>query len=224
MKSFGVLFRVVFISCPVWSFPTQRQHTSGGSSSTWTDPSIWDNVFSSSVCSQLHTLALEHNERYRDGTIFRLQDPHTPLEWALHSFLEKCYGTDSHSYDDDDYYVEYWTRAEYMNLEAHCDVDEKRLDAFSTSVSLCCDDDNMEMMESPAIIRCPTWAHVLYLQMDANERVGPTCVFPHQVGGWTTEARNSVRKKQTNWFVVQRKKWQSSKYCWIDFPTRPTGN
>lgn len=103
----------------------------------------------------------------------------TPLEQALGSCAQAMYTTTTTLDDesnsnvktlptvdvknDNQWVVEYWSRQEFMNMEAHSDIDERLL----------LDEDSLV---------CPHYGHVLYLDMDPSVR-GPTCVFS-QLGGW----------------------------------------
>ncbi|CAB9498642.1 expressed unknown protein [Seminavis robusta] len=91
----------------------------------------------------------------------------TPLEQALCSILTELMPLLSLQQKDQqqhpDWVVEYWSRDEYINLDAHSDIDE-------------------QLLLREGSIRCPTWAHVLYLDVVPDLR-GPTCVFS-QMGGW----------------------------------------
>jgi hypothetical protein len=125
------------------------------------DVSVYDGVFSPSVCEELHNLALDHNLRGDDGSSIFTRPPHnkkplTPLEHAIDSALVEL--------DDTSKLVEYWSRDEYMNIDAHADIDEVQLEEERT-------------------LRCPKVAHVLYLQVQTGLR-GPTCVFPDKKKGW----------------------------------------
>ena len=74
---------------------------------------VRDGVFSASACSALHdeasTLGRSKHHLHRGA-------PRSVLEQALDSFLDEV--------DDPDRYVEYWTRQQWVHLEAHADVDE----------------------------------------------------------------------------------------------------
>ncbi len=122
---------------------------------------VYENTFSSSACEMLHYLTVEHNERTNDGSSFFTRPPHndrplTPLEHAMDSALIEI--------GDETKRVEYWSRDEYMNIDAHADIDEA-------------------MLEDDAVIRCPLVGHVLYLQVKEGLH-GPTCVFPGERTGW----------------------------------------
>jgi hypothetical protein len=80
------------------------------------------------------------------------------LESALDSVLTELGDTTTRV-------VEYWSRADYMNIDTHSDIDE-------------------EVLEDDSMIRCPQTAHILYLAVSPLIR-GPTCIFPNQRGGWT---------------------------------------
>lgn len=121
----------------------------------------------------LHDLAVEHYERTNDGSSFFTRPPHndkplTPIEHAIDSALIELGDTTKR--------VEYWSRDEYMNIDAHADIDEA-------------------MLEDEGEIRCPLVGHVLYLQVKPGLH-GPTCVFPKEQKGWgLTEDSGDGRKK-----------------------------
>lgn len=128
---------------------------------------IFGRVFGSDVCRDLHELALDHAERggldgssifYRDHSNSSL--PMTPLETALDSILREI--------GDNNPIVEYWSRQEYLNLDAHADIDEEEL-------------------EDDGVLRYPTWGHVLYLHME-RDHPAPTAVFPSRLGGWSQDS------------------------------------
>jgi hypothetical protein len=73
--------------------------------------------------------------------------------------------------------VEYWSRSDYLNIEAHADIDES-------------------MLELDGVVRCPLMGHVLYLQIKKG-LLGPTCVFPNETRGWNLE-----KKKETPCIIV----------------------
>jgi hypothetical protein len=119
---------------------------------------IFDSVFTRDTCETLHDLALEHSERGKDGSsVFYRGDAAdlTPLEYALDSCLTQLGDTND--------ICEYWSRNEYIHMDAHADIDEQQL-------------------EDEEQIRCPEFGHVLYLDLAPNIR-GPTCVFS-EYGGW----------------------------------------
>ena len=136
---------------------------------------IYDNVFDSDTCEELHYLALEHSERCKRGSIFDRSSSDdennikTPLEQALNSYLSAI--------GDDQPIVEYWTRNEFLNMEAHADLDEDVLEATGHC------------------IRCPTYGHVLYLGIQSHLR-GPTCVFANKLGGWTSSNNDKESGKE----------------------------
>jgi hypothetical protein len=134
------------------------------------DVSVYDGVFSPSVCEELHNLAADHNLRGDDGSSIFTRPPNnerplTPLEHAIDSALVEL--------DDASKLVEYWSRDEYMNIDAHTDVDEVQLEKEGT-------------------LRCPKVAHVLYLQVQTGLR-GPTCVFPDKRKGWKIDIYDGDR-------------------------------
>ena len=141
----------------------RRPRPSLGSSLVQVD----DNVFSPEACVELHLLAQEHTSRSRDGSSIFFRDDTselTPIEHALNSYLTAV--GDPHEI------VEYWSRDEYLNIDAHTDVDELEL-------------------EEDRRIRCPEFGHVLYLIVDPEVRA-PTCVFPTKLGGWTEGAKTEL--------------------------------
>jgi hypothetical protein len=122
------------------------------------DVYVYDGVFPPSACEELYYLA---SLRGDDGSSIFTRPPHnekplTPLEHAIDSALVEL--------DDTSKLVEYWSRDEYMNIDAHVDIDEMQLEEERT-------------------LRCPKVAHVLYLQVQTGLR-GPTCVFPDKKKGW----------------------------------------
>ena len=127
---------------------------------------VFDSVFTPDTCQELHHLALEHAERGKDGSsVFYRGDAAdlTPLEYALDSCLAQLHDTND--------IVEYWSRNEYIHMDAHADIDEQEL-------------------EDEEQIQCPEFAHVLYLEIQPNIR-GPTCVFS-QHGGWGNDTTTTI--------------------------------
>jgi hypothetical protein len=126
---------------------------------------VYDNVFDTDVCWDLHDLAVEHTVRaaacdgssvfYRDGSHML-----TPLEQALDSCLTAMGDTDK------DTVVEYWSRQDYINIDVHADIAE------------------VDLIESQRI-RCPDLGHVLYLVVNESNPNCPTVVFD-QPNGWLT--------------------------------------
>jgi hypothetical protein len=156
---------------PVWK---QRQSQSFGSkgllrsasvsdsdNSEHVNVQVFDSAFSPVVCEVLHALAVEHSFRADSDTCVFVRPPFntkplTPLEHAMDSALTAL--------NDTSRTVEYWNREEYMNIEAHADIDENSL-------------------EDEGVLRCPKAAHILYLKIKPGLR-GPTCVFPEKQVGW----------------------------------------
>ena len=150
-----------------------------------------DNVFSPQVCQQLNELASEHSYRSSDGSSYFLRGNNnnqemrqtqalTPLECALESVLQLL--------GDDNEIVEYWSRIEYINMDAHVDIDEEALvlekdnkergATKKETKSVDNDDKHNNATPTPLLgARCPEWGHVLYLQVQEG-LLGPTCVFP----------------------------------------------
>lgn len=116
---------------------------------------VFDNVFDEKTCHELlHHLAIDHGDRCVSSVIHRDSgDIHTPLEVALDHLLTTL--------GDSCPIVEYWSRQEYMNIDAHCDIDERQLEREGT-------------------LRHPSYSHVLYLKINTK---GPTCIFNRR-GGW----------------------------------------
>jgi hypothetical protein len=132
--------------------------TSSKNDSFLSSVSVFDSVFSQDVCIELDILAAEHAERGNDGSsIFHRRGSAllTPLERALDSYLQHV--------EDPNAIVEYWSRQEFLNMDAHSDIDERAL-------------------QNDGVLLCPEWGHVLYLNVDDTLR-GPTCVFS-KFGGW----------------------------------------
>ena len=135
------------------------------SSSNNLDVQVYDNVFSSEACDVINELAIDHSFRATnsDGSSIFNRPPEdgvklTPLELAIDSALTAL--------NDTSRVVEYWSREEYLNIDAHADIDEGAL-------------------EDEGQIRCPKAGHVLYLQVDEGVR-GPTFVFD-KMKGWSSE-------------------------------------
>ena len=125
---------------------------------------VFDGVFSPGAAAQLRDLARQHRARATasDGSsVFHRPPPPgvtlTALEAALDSALTAL--------GDGGTVVEYWSRDDYINIDAHCDVDEGLL------------------LDEGDTIRCPEWAHVAYLGVGDGVRA-PTVVFPDKRGGW----------------------------------------
>ena len=163
-----ILFLITWLSSVV-GFSTHNTHTAKVSpllhqlsASTRTENvEIIENAFSSTACELLHYLTIEHNERTNDGSSVFLRPPHnerplTPIEHAIDSALTEMGETTK--------LCEYWSREEYMNIDAHADIDEA-------------------MLEDEGRVRCPEMGHILYLQVKKDLR-GPTCVFPNEKNGW----------------------------------------
>ena len=103
--------------------------------------SVYDNVIAPSTCKTLHTLTQQHTRRSHDGSSIFYRGPKaklTPIENALDSILRQL--------NDTSPMVEYWSRSQYINLDAHADIDENTL-------------------KDEGVLRCPRHAHVLYLQI-----------------------------------------------------------
>ena len=153
--------------------------TTATSSSISDTVQIHDRVFSADACVALHHLALDHAARNsQDGwsVFFRDTPPstRTPIEHALQSYLDAVG-------DPHDIIVEYWSRQQHVHMDVHADVDEQEL-------------------HEEERLRYPECGHVLYLSVGSTATAtttsdnlrGPTCVFPHQLGGWTTHTNSNT--------------------------------
>lgn len=151
---------------------------------------VFDGVFPRDTCQELHYLALDHSARNGGkSSIFYCNENHhlSPLEHAIASCVRQLYCQDDTqptkkgdenetlltSTDRDMMIVEYWSREDYINMDAHSDIDEL-------------------LLGDEGILRFPDFGHVLYLEIDPKIR-GPTVVFS-QYGGWT--ATNDNEGKQ----------------------------
>lgn len=166
LGSFGSLKRSDFSHSRIW----RRCTKTAGMTAPFTDSiQVFDNVFSPDVCEELHYLALDHADRcgVRSSIFYWSQNADsdgllTPLEQAIKSCLQQLPlpGKNDRTKPA---IVEYWSRDEYLNMDAHSDIDERELLNEGT-------------------LRCPHFGHVLYMQVAPSVR-GPTCVFS-QYGGW----------------------------------------
>ena len=132
---------------------------------------VYDNILSSDSCDLMHELAIDHSYRATnsDGSsIFRLDNPITPLEHCLCSILSEIESPKNDKNSSNDCYVEYWSRQEYLNLDTHADIDE-------------------EDFVEQSLLRCPNFAHVLYLQV-CQDVSCPTIVFPTKLMGWNSDS------------------------------------
>lgn len=129
------------------------------------------------TCKHLHKLTLQHMKRTRDGSsIFyrgnsKRKQRLTPLETCIDQMLT--------SLDDSSPIVEYWSRSNYINMDAHADIDE-------------------DVLKDEGVLRCPSNGHVLYMQIasgnlndddnniDNSKQVMacPTVVFPTRKIAW----------------------------------------
>lgn len=111
---------------------------------------VWDDVFSLANCDVIDAQAREGGLGH---TVFhrRSSAPRTAVEQAIESVLQ--------SLEDMSPLVEYWWRDEWMSLESHRDIDERR---------------GQQQPEVPLLV--PKNAHVLYLQVGEGVR-GPTIVL-----------------------------------------------
>ena len=128
--------------------------------SSQTDIQVYDNVVSPLACRIMHCLAVEQSFQSDGETcVFQRNEASTPLECCIDRILAAL--------GDHSQTVEYWSRDEYMNIDAHVDIDENRF---------------LEGEERKNIY-CPSTSHVLYLDIEPELR-GPTCVFPGKQKGW----------------------------------------
>jgi hypothetical protein len=137
---------------------------------------VYDNTFSSVPCQVIHALATQHAFavngettffRRHGGAVLHQKEQHgssssmlSPLEHVIDSVLT--------AFNDTTPLVEYWYRDEYMNMYAHVDIDEQRLEQYGQ-------------------LAVPLHSHVLYLDVNNNNmpyNAGPTCIFPSQHVGW----------------------------------------
>ena len=115
---------------------------------------VWDNVFDA---SSLHTVDEAAKKGGLSHTLYDRQHvkrPRNAIESAIESVLTQLH--------DPSRFVEYWWRDEWINLEAHADVDEA-------------------LAKAGGGLRYPVSGHVLYLSVGASVR-GPTVLFlnPYQ--------------------------------------------
>merc|ERR1712232_1392637 len=125
-----------------------------------TEPSVFDNVLSPSVCHYLHTASslgvfgIDDPDSDANSLLNRSAGTNTWLEVTLNSVLNELGDTSP--------YVEYWMRGTWEDIEAHQDLDE-------------------ELYEQEGQRRYPRNSHVLYLKVDHDVR-GPTCVWKREAG------------------------------------------
>jgi hypothetical protein len=162
---------------------------------------VWDNVLSPEQCQALNDFSYDHNERADDNdhifaypgttasssvssTEAAVASALTPLEYALSSIVEQLLllhpQTTTTNNTTAPIVVEYWCRQDYLDLEVHSDIDERLLEDASKRQ-----------------LRYPQFGHVLYLQKDDEEPVGPTCVFAEQLGGWSQNNANDEDSSAT---------------------------
>ena len=138
---------------------------------------VYNNVIDDDTCKHLHKLTLQHMKRTRDGSsIFyrgnsKRKQRLTPIETCIDQILVEL--------DDSSPIVEYWSRSNYINMDAHADIDE-------------------DLLKDEGILRCPSNGHVLYMQIasgnlsdddnniDNSKQVMacPTVVFPTRKIAW----------------------------------------
>ena len=139
---------------------------------------VYNNVIDDDTCKHLHKLTLQHMKRSsHDGSsIFHRGSSKgnqrlTPIEAYLDQILVEL--------DDSSPIVEYWSRSNYINMDAHADIDE-------------------DVLKDEGVLRCPSNGHVLYMQIasgnlsdddnnidDRKEVMAcPTVVFPTRKIAW----------------------------------------
>ena len=157
---------------------------------TWNNNAVqvFDKVYSPETCLLLHQLATEHSDQIGDDSsiFYRHRHPSrhsdqdnknnnnndgrqlTPMEWAIdHILTNICHDTTTNV-------VEYWARQEYLNMDVHCDIDET-------------------LLQKQRCVRCPEYAHILYLVVQLPTNVtAPTCLFPTKRGGWRTTSTTTT--------------------------------
>jgi len=134
-------------------------------------------VIDDDTCKHLHKLTLQHTKRSHDGSsIFhrgssKRKQRLTPIETCIDQILVEL--------DDASPIVEYWSRSNYINMDAHADIDE-------------------DVLKDEGVLRCPSNGHVLYMQIasgnlsdddnniDNSKQVMacPTVVFPTRKIAW----------------------------------------
>ena len=115
---------------------------------------VRDNVFSASACSRAARGVASALGRSKH--LLHRGSPRSVLEQALDSFLDEV--------NDPDRYVEYWTRQQWVHLEAHADVDEALCAATG------CGDQPGAL---PRTLVYPEHGHVLYLSVGPKVRGPP---------------------------------------------------
>jgi hypothetical protein len=134
------------------------------------DVQVYDGTFSPVACQVIHGLALVHSMASNSDTCIFHRPPFnqtalTPLEHAMDSALTALNDTSGNI-------VEYWSRDEHMNIDAHVDIDENAL-------------------QEEGAIRYPEVAHILYLEVKKG-LIGPTVVFPGKRIGWGVDQSAAV--------------------------------
>jgi hypothetical protein len=132
---------------------------------------VLDGVFSASTAAQLRDVLVAADacvssaaEETRVIDRWAPDAAEGPVERALLSFLDQREARDgggSGAGRPAERFVEWWWRDEWLDFEAHRDVSEREA---------------ARSAEHDRRLRCPSWAHVLYLAADARVR-GPTCVW-----------------------------------------------
>jgi hypothetical protein len=125
---------------------------------------VWDNVIPEPARNALHNIAKVSGLGHR---VFQrpLVRNTNLIERALDAILTEMGDSTSE-------YVEYWSRQEWRNIEAHADVDE----------NLAKYQDQLSGGQANEPFRYPNKGHVLYLKVGTEVR-GPTCLFPNHTSG-----------------------------------------
>lgn len=151
---------------------------------------IWDHVFQDSALQQVKQAGNTRSHGFT--SVIDRQDtdaPRTPLETALLAILDQLEAQDevtiSHSSNAVDAtfsrstqfckkqrFVEYWWRDKVRMLEVHRDIDEEYNKRYEVPTAL-------GSSEKVGLQRCPTFGHVLYVDMVGNF-LAPTLVWKEQ--------------------------------------------
>jgi hypothetical protein len=205
MQIIASLLRLVVAFCPVCvvgfrllsHFRTTRASQSSSLSTrllfleaTVGDVEVYDSVFTSKTCLELHRLAIQHAARSESSVFYRPNQEHTrdltPLEHALNSCLTALDDVaicDDPNHVQQQIVVEYWSRQDYRNMDVHADIDERKL------------------LEE-GIIHCPIAAHILYLAVKPAITRGPTCIFSQVLGGWDSSCSIHGKSRHTSMVTV----------------------
>lgn len=113
---------------------------------------VWDNVLDQFVCRSVDASCISSGNQGHKVIDRKLVSPRNGIESIMCSVLQ--------SLSDHSRYVEYWWRDEWINLDAHADVDEVAA-------------------KNGQPLRFPNHGHVLYLQIGESVE-GPTVLFLDQ--------------------------------------------